>query len=108
MSESPFNKVTALKVSCFIKKRLQQKCFPVIAKFLGTPILKNSCKQLLLHILSLNYRCDKWKINKSNYLISGMFRSSPSEVLKKILLTSPKYFFKFQESHKVHHRLNGS
>ena len=39
--ESPFNELAALKVGCFIKKRLQQKCFPVIiAKFLGTPILK--------------------------------------------------------------------
>ena len=42
--KSPFNKVVALKVGYFIKKRLQQRCFLVnIAKFLGAPILKNSC-----------------------------------------------------------------
>ena len=35
----------------FIKKRLQHMCFPVnIAKFLRTPILKNICKRLLLHL----------------------------------------------------------
>ena len=31
------------------KKRLQDRCFPVnIAKFVRTPILKNSCQRLLL------------------------------------------------------------
>ena len=33
--KSLFNKVTGLKVSDFVKKRLQRRCFPVnIAKFL--------------------------------------------------------------------------
>ena len=37
----------------FIKKRLQHRYFPVnIANFLGTPISKNICKQLLLIISS--------------------------------------------------------
>ena len=32
-----------------LKKRLQDRCFPVnITKFLRTPILKNICEQLLL------------------------------------------------------------
>ena len=36
----------------FIKKRLQQRCFPVnITKFLRTPILKNVCEQLVLFII---------------------------------------------------------
>ena len=40
-----------LKACSFIKKRLQHKCFPVnIAKFVRTPILKNICEQLLLHL----------------------------------------------------------
>ena len=43
--EPLFNKVAGLK------KRLQHKCFPGnIGKFLRTPILQNSWKQLLLHI----------------------------------------------------------
>ena len=38
----------------FIKKRLQHSCFPVnIVKFIRTLILKNSCKWLLISILSL-------------------------------------------------------
>ena len=46
--ESRFNKVADLKACHFIKKRLQHRCFPVnIANFLRTPILKNSCKELL-------------------------------------------------------------
>ena len=81
-----------------------------IARFLGTPILKNSCKQLFLYTLYLNLRGEKWKIHKSNDLISEIFRSSPLEVLKKILLSSPKHFFKFPEnvSRKVRHHLKGS
>ena len=49
--ESLFNNAADLQVCDFIKKRLQQRCFPVIiAKFLRTPILKNICKRLLLLI----------------------------------------------------------
>ena len=42
-----------LQQACnFIKRRLQDRCFPVnIAKILKTPILKNSCKRLLLNFL---------------------------------------------------------
>ena len=47
MLESLFNQVAGLKG--FIKKRLQNKCFPVnIAKFLRTTILKNICEWWLL------------------------------------------------------------
>ena len=46
-----------LKVCNFIKKRLQLKCFPVnIAKFLWTPVLKNICERLLLHLLLIKTR----------------------------------------------------
>ena len=35
--------------SLYIKKRLQQRCFPAkFAKFLRTPILRNICERLLL------------------------------------------------------------
>ena len=41
--------ISDLKVSKFIQKRLQNRCFPVkFAKFLSTPILKNIYGQLLL------------------------------------------------------------
>ena len=44
-----YDKVAGLKTCIFIKKTLQQKCFPVnIAKFLKAPILKNICERLLL------------------------------------------------------------
>ena len=48
--ESLFSKVAGLRACNFIKKRLQQRCFPVkFAKFLRTTILKNICEQLLLN-----------------------------------------------------------
>ena len=49
--QSLFNKVAGLQTYNFIKKRCQQRCFPVnFVKFLGTPILKNIHEQLLLHL----------------------------------------------------------
>ena len=51
--ESLFNKVAGLQACSFIKKRLQQRCFPVkLAKFLRTPILKNICERPLLFLFS--------------------------------------------------------
>ena len=48
MLESLFKNVTGLKACNFIKKRTQDKCFPVnIAKFLTLFIPKNICEQLL-------------------------------------------------------------
>ena len=48
--ESLFNKFSERKANNFIKKRLQNRCFPVkFAKFLRTPILKNICEWLLLY-----------------------------------------------------------
>ena len=48
------------------------------------------------------------KLHKSDDLVSEIFRSSPSEVLKKILVLN--IFFKLQEnvSRKVRHHLKGS
>ena len=49
MLESLFDEVASLKSWNFIKKRLQDRCFPVkFAKFLRTPISKNICEGLLL------------------------------------------------------------
>ena len=46
-----------LKACSFIKKRLQNKCFPVnIANFLKTPILKIICERLLLHLFLIKTR----------------------------------------------------
>ena len=40
-----------LRACSFIKKKLRHRCFSVkFAKFLKIPILKNTCKQLLLYI----------------------------------------------------------
>ena len=45
-----FKKVAGLKACEFIKKRLQNRLFPVnFAKFVRTPILKNISKQLVLN-----------------------------------------------------------
>ena len=47
-----WNKVVGHTAGNFIKKRLQHRCFPVnIAKFVVTPVLKNSCVWLLLKII---------------------------------------------------------
>ena len=47
--ESLFNKVAGPQAYNFIKKRLQDRCFPEkSAKFLRILILKNICEKLLL------------------------------------------------------------
>ena len=47
--ESLFNKAAGLKTFDIIKKRLQHRYFLMNnAKFIITPILKNSCEELLL------------------------------------------------------------
>ena len=52
--ESLFNKVASLKAWNFIKKRLQQRYFPVnVAKLLRTSILKNMFEWLLPSISSI-------------------------------------------------------
>ena len=49
MLEFRFNIVAILQACYFIKKRLQNRCFPTnIVKFLRTPILKNIIERLLL------------------------------------------------------------
>ena len=48
---SLFKKVPDHQACNFLKKRLQHRCFLVhIAKFLRTPLLKNICERLLLHL----------------------------------------------------------
>ena len=47
MLEFFLNKNAGLRSRNFIKKRLQDGCFPVkIAKSLGTPVWKNICERL--------------------------------------------------------------
>ena len=47
--ESLFNKVVGLRLATLLKKRLQQRCFPVnFAKFLRTPSLVEHLRWLLL------------------------------------------------------------
>ena len=48
-----FNEVAGLRSATSLKKRLWHRCFPVIfAKFLRTPFLQNTSKQLVLYILA--------------------------------------------------------
>ena len=53
MLKSPFNKVAALKVCYFIKKRLQHVFSCEIAKFLRTTILKKQF-QRAAYVLSVS------------------------------------------------------
>ena len=76
--ESLFNKVAGLKTCNFIKKR--QRCFPVeFAKFLRTPILKNSCERLLLSRVFINLTF----FHKSG---NGAFKTSKNAVTLENLL----------------------
>ena len=78
--ESPFYKVAALKVGYFFKERFQQRCFPVnirntyFEKQLQTAASEHSVSSL-----------EKWEmeIQEKDDLISEIFRSSPSDVLKE-------------------------
>ena len=55
MLESLFNNVAGLQACNFIKKILQNRCFPMkFAKFLRTPILKNICERLPLFVSPQN------------------------------------------------------
>ena len=52
---SLFNKVSGFQGCNVIKKRLQNRCFPVnIANFLRTTILKNICERLLLYLTDIS------------------------------------------------------
>ena len=54
VSESLYKKGACHQACNFIKKRLQQRCFPVnIANFLRTPIWKKTSEWLLLQPISL-------------------------------------------------------
>ena len=49
MLESLYNKIGSLKACNFIKKRLQQMCFPLsLAKFLRKPLIQNSSRRMVL------------------------------------------------------------
>ena len=83
MLESLFNKVADIEACNVIKKRLQHRCFSMnIAKFLGTPILKNICERMLLKIT--RYTGTKWIILLITF--SLLFYSDTS--LTHLFLTS--------------------
>ena len=51
-----FNKVLALRPATLLKKRLQQRCFPVnFVKFLRTPFLQNTSQQLPLFVVNSSH-----------------------------------------------------
>ena len=83
MLESLFNKVAGIEACNVIKKRLQHRYFSMnIAKFLGTPILKNICERMLLKITG--YTGTKWIILLITF--SLLFYSDTS--LTRLFLTS--------------------
>ena len=66
--EVSFNKVAGLLACIFIKKRLQHRFFLVnIAKFLRTPILKNSCERLLLEKVWFSEFYKIFRFRKENW-----------------------------------------
>ena len=63
-----FNKVTGLRLTTLLKKRLWHRCFSVnFVKFLRTPFLQNTFGQLLMHLVDWKqiynyYWCVGWNI----------------------------------------------
>ena len=57
-----FNRVSGLRPATLLKKRLQQRCFPVnFATFLRTPSLQNTSRKLLLFPIHLTVSfCEKF------------------------------------------------
>ena len=92
--------------SCSPEDRLlQHMCFPVnIAEFLSRPILKNSCKLLLLYIVS---KLRKWEMGKKAMTFFWNVQKQPFRGAPKD--TSPKDFFKFHKKvfRKVCRHLKG-
>ena len=66
-----FNKVSGLRPSTLLKKRLQQRCFPVnFLKFLRTPFLQKTSQRLLLFVIHLTVSfCEEVLYIYSNLLL---------------------------------------
>ena len=83
--ESLFNKIADLSACSFIKKRLQNRCFPVIlAKFLRTFILKNICERLLLRSSTLRKK-----------LFIYFFHKMMTSIIVTITFEALKFFLPF-------------
>ena len=82
--QSPFNKVVVLRTCSFIRKRLQNRCFPVkFAKFLRTTNLKNICERLLLNLFKkgLEHMC--FPVNFVNYSGTPILKSTYKRLFLK-------------------------
>ena len=68
-----FNKVSGMRSTTLLKERLQQRCFPVnFVKFLRTPFLQNTSRQLLLFVINLTVSYSKKVLYiYSNLLLLG-------------------------------------
>ena len=89
MLESLSNKDAGLQACNFIKKRLQQRCFPVnIAKFLRTPILKNICERLLLE----SYRSNSKTQNLLFFIENNQIDLQQQKIMEQGILK--KYLYK--------------
>ena len=88
--DSLFNKVVGLQACNFIKKKLQQWCFPVnIAKFLKKPILKSICEQLFLK------KVCKVLFNKTLFVIVYIYTQAD--------FTLSSYWFRFTPPKNRHY-----
>ena len=75
--ESLFDSLAGFKTCNFLKKRLQQKCFPVnIAKFLKTLILIKICKQQLLPFMLFTVNISSERLVSALNSIGILRRSS--------------------------------
>ena len=105
----PFNKVAALKTSCFIKKKIPTKVFycEYCKIFKNAYFEKQFQTAVSVHSVS---KLEKWEIKNSSKqwpclwnIQKQLFRGAQKD-------TNPKYILKFQEnvSCKVRHHLKGS
>ena len=83
-----FNKIEGLKTWNFIKKRLQDRCFPLkFARFLRTLILKKICERLLLS--SLPHLA--WYVGTYEFTIS-IIRTHVWSLMWSLFLRCNKWF----------------
>ena len=75
--ESLFNKVAGLRICNFVKKRLQNRCFPMkFSNFLRILILRNFCERLLLKVVGTQKRIQNPSNNLRWNFLRNIFQTS--------------------------------
>ena len=78
-----FNKVTGLRPTTLLKKRLWHRRFPVnFAKILKTPFLKNTFGRLLLDVVPVHKK--KEKTDNANYRLVSILPKLP-KIYEKVM-----------------------